>query len=134
MQANIKTEGKFGFLGVLVLTLALIFHFHSLAQDVSIKPEEALQYVGHVKTVCGRVASAHYAASSRGQPTFLNLNKPYPHHVFTVVIWGRDRSKFPTPPESAFRNKDICVTGLITEYQGVPQIVVNEPSQIRVVK
>jgi len=41
-----------------------------------------------METVCGKAASAHYADRRKGQPTFLNLGEPYPHEVFTVVIWA----------------------------------------------
>jgi hypothetical protein len=60
------------------------------------------------------VASANYA---RGQPTFLNLDKPYPQQVFTVVIWGRDRMKFGTP-EKQLADKNICATGMIQLFHG----------------
>jgi hypothetical protein len=91
----------------------------------------AKDHVGEKATVCGDVVSTHYAARSRGNPTFLNLDKPYPDQVFTVVIWGNDRSKF-GDPEQAYRSKHICVTGKISDYKGVPQIVAYEPAQIKV--
>jgi hypothetical protein len=40
------------------------------------------------------VANLHFAAHSRGEPTFLDIDVPYPHQVFTVLIWGEDRAKF----------------------------------------
>ncbi len=82
---------------------------------------EAKDHIGKRATVCGRVASARYAASSRGQPTFLNLDRAYPNHVFTVVIWGRNRAQF-GKPEEKYRDKEICVSGTIESYRGKPQI------------
>jgi hypothetical protein len=41
-------------------------------------------------TVCGKVVSTHYAKSSKGEPTFLNLDEAYPNEVFTILIWGPD--------------------------------------------
>lgn len=61
---------------------------------------EASQHVGERATVCGLVASAHFAAGSRGGPTFLNLDKPYPAQIFTVLIWREDRAKFGSPEVS----------------------------------
>jgi hypothetical protein len=40
--------------------------------------------VGENVTVCGTAASANYATHAKGQPTFLNLDKAYPHQIFTV--------------------------------------------------
>lgn len=95
-----------------------------------IAPVDAIHHVGERATVCGRVASAKYAESSRGSPTFLNLDKPYPNHVFTALIWGSDRSHFSSPPET-LSGTGICVTGTIGIYRGRAQIEVSKPSQIR---
>jgi len=91
---------------------------------------EAKDHIGETATVCGTVASARYASSTKGQPTFLNLDKPYPNQLFTVLIWGEDRSKFGTP-ESEYKGKRICVTGKITEYKGAAEIVATDPQQVR---
>ena len=97
----------------------------------TLKASEAKDHVGEVATVCGTVASAQYAAASRGQPTFLNLDVPYPNQLFTVVIWGSARGRFPEAPEVTYRGKRICVTGQIEAYRGATQIVVAEPTAIR---
>jgi hypothetical protein len=81
--------------------------------------------------VCGLVVSSRYAFSTKGQPTFLNLDEPYPKQVFTILIWGENRSKFRTP-ESDYKGKRICVTGKITEYRSEPEIVADSPKQIAV--
>jgi hypothetical protein len=85
--------------------------------------------VGETATVCGVVASAKFAASSRSQPTFLDMVKPYPNSAFTVVILWGDRPKFETP-ESSLRGKRVCVTGQIHDYRGKPEIVLSDPSQL----
>lgn len=100
-----------------------------MAQE-RITPLEAKDYVGKKVTVCGVVASAKFAAMSKGRPTFLNLDRPYPNQIFTVVIWGKDRDKFGTPPEQTYRGKKICVTGTVSIFRNTPQIVVSDPSQI----
>ena len=110
---------------VIVLWAAL-----GLAQT-SISAAEAKNHVGERATVCGEVASTHYAASSRGNPTFINLDKPYPNQIFAVLIWGTNRPKF-GDPEEAYRGKHICVTGKISDYKGAPEIIAYEPSQIKV--
>jgi hypothetical protein len=81
--------------------------------------------------VCGTVAGTKYAAGTRGQPTFLNLDQPYPNQVFTVLIWGGDRRKFGRP-ESDYQNQRVCASGKISAYRGVPEIVVSDPGQLRV--
>ena len=83
--------------------------------------------------VCGQVVSAHYAAGTKGSPTFLNLDEPYPRQIFTILIWGSDRAKF-GDPESKYGNKKVCVTGLLKDYKGVPEVVAEQPSQIEIQK
>ena len=94
---------------------------------------EAKNHIGDRLTVYGPVVSTNYAFSSKGSPTFLNIGKNYPDpNRFTVVIWGENRGKFSPPPDISYKGKKrIYVTGLIEEYQGVPEIEVTSPSQIQ---
>jgi DNA/RNA endonuclease YhcR with UshA esterase domain len=112
-----------------LLSLALFFGCISCAAQ-TIAATQAKDHVGEKATVCGQVASTHYAARSRGNPTFINLDQPYPNQIFTVLIWGSDRPKFGAP-EQTYSGKAICVTGTITMYRGSPEIIAHEPSQIR---
>lgn len=49
-----------------------------------------------------------------------------------MLIGGADRSKFEKLPEKLYLGKEICVTGMIESYKDKPEIVVTEPSQIRI--
>ena len=113
-------------LSILVLAVAV----SAFAQE-TISASDAAMFIGQQKTVCDTVASAHHATRSKGQPTFLNLGKPYPNQVFTVLVWGSDRSRFEKPPET-LSGKEICVTGMIQSFRGRPEIIVKDPSQIKV--
>jgi len=95
-----------------------------------ITASEAKEHYGETATVCGAVVSARFADTTTRQPTFLNLDRPYPNQVFTIVIWGDNRSKF-GKPEDEFNGKRICVTGKITAYAGLPEIVAEDPKQLR---
>src|SRR5208282_2267310 len=81
----------------------------------TLTPEDATSHTGETATVCGMVASAKFASSSRSRPTFLDLERPYPNAVFTAVIFGDDRPKFGTP-ERSLQGKRICVLGTIRLY------------------
>jgi len=116
---------------VAILTLALLLFVAGACTPKVLTAAQAKDHVGETATVCGKGVSARYSDKSRGQPTFLNLDRPYPNHIFTIVIWGSDRSKFNTP-EDAYRDKQICVTGKFESYQGVPQIIARDPGQIQV--
>ena len=96
--------------------------------------DQAYENVGERATVQGPVVGTRYASGSSGQPTFLNVGKPFPDNDrFTVVIWGDTRDNFPFAPEVEYDNKTICVTGLIETFEGVPQIIADTSSDIEIV-
>ena len=67
------------------MILIFVAALQIIAQE-RISPAEAAKYVGKTATVCGQVASANFSARSRRRPTFLNLDRPYPNHIFTALI------------------------------------------------
>ena len=132
-----KEEGRSGvtrkkrsyllFVSVLLLVPA------STSGQNKLTAAQAKDHLGENATVCGTVASTRYATKSRGTPTFLNLDEPYPKEIFTIVIWGSDRSKC-GDPEAKYASKKVCARGLIKSYRGVPEIEANEPAQIEMQK
>lgn len=115
----------------LVLAALLLAVTAGADEDViRIEASEAAHHIGEFAEVCGQVASTAYLASVGGRPTFLNLERPYPDQLFTVVIWGSNRERFDGRPENIYDGKSICVTGKIVEHKGTPQIVVEDPDQM----
>jgi len=96
-----------------------------------IPAEGAAEFVGREANVCGVVVGARYAENSEGQPTFMYMGADFPRHVFSIRIWGRDRSKWTTPPEQ-LTGMTVCAEGEIRNANGRPEIVVNNPRQMRV--
>lgn len=92
------------------------------ASAQTISPRDASQHIGQHATVCGEIAGEHTAANTRGTPTFINLDKPHPSQVFTILIWGESRAAVGHIPESG----RVCVTGTITEYRSTPEIVLRD--------
>jgi RecG-like helicase len=113
----------------LLILITLVVSAASSASADKITPAQAKDHIGKHATVCGVVASANFAARSSRQPTFLNLDKPYPDHIFTAVIWIEDRPKFGKP--ETLKGKRVCVSGLVEDYRGKPQIVLQEADQLR---
>jgi DNA/RNA endonuclease YhcR with UshA esterase domain len=113
---------------VVIASVTLQAHWGAAATS-TLTSAEASSHTGEAATVCGTVASATYAARSRGSPTFLNLDKAHPDHIFTIVIWRDNRAAFGNP-EMRYSGKRLCVSGVIEDYRGRPEIVVRDPSQI----
>jgi hypothetical protein len=67
--------------------LALLgFCCPAIFADQTLSAFEAAQRTGQRATVCGVVASARFSQRSRGEPTFLNFDNPYPDQDFTVLL------------------------------------------------
>jgi hypothetical protein len=113
-----------GGLGIVSL-LALSASSTALAQSIS--ASEARNHVGERAKVCGKVAGEKTATGSKGQPTFINVDAPYPNQIFTILIWNEDRKSVGELPQLGGR---VCATGTIQDYHGVPEIVVRTSAQL----
>ena len=134
-------KGVIGFMGnvsilswkvpnsILVILFFSFFLNFQVEAKGTINPKDALGYIGTQQTVCGTVANSKYVSASKGQPTFINLDQPYPNHIFTILIWGDSRRNFAFEPENFYRGR-ICVKGIISSYKGRAEIIVTSPDQI----
>ncbi|HEY7802050.1 MAG TPA: hypothetical protein VIE40_05195 [Dehalococcoidia bacterium] len=85
-------------------------------------------------TVVGPVVAAHYDANQTDAPTYLELGAPNPDpKSLSIVVLGGDRSNFPTPPETLYKGKTICVVGVVQTYMQRHAIIVGSPEAISVV-
>lgn len=111
----------------IVLLAVMLVSMAAVSADLT--TSEAAKHVGESATVCGVVASVHTATSSKGSPTFVNLDKPYPNQLFTILIWGDDLAKF-SPAPTSWNSKRVCATGTITLYRNSPEIVARDSGQV----
>ncbi|MCL5772974.1 MAG: DNA-binding protein [Firmicutes bacterium] len=91
--------------------------------------QDAGNYYGHYKTVEGTIVVTHKTEKI----IFLNFSQNWKHD-FTAVIFASDWHKFPPNPETCYKGRKVQVTGLIKEYEGKPEIILNWQSQIKVVE
>lgn len=110
----------------------LIFSASACAQqDDMVRAFEARQHAGEYAMVCGVIASAKYLQNSRGAPTYLNFDKPYPDSEFSAIIFGKNRKNFNPAPETLTGYK-ACVYGKIRMYKGRPQMELVKADQLSV--
>lgn len=88
--------------------------------------KDAAQYIGKTVTICDSV----YSTKALDKLTLINLGGAFPKELVTVVINKEDLGKFTSEPSSMYIGNNICVTGLVTEFKGKPQIVITDPKQI----
>lgn len=112
---------------------------HGQEEEVidALDTETLLAHAGEVKIVEGIVVRSYYAEKSKGKPTFLDFHDPYKEY-FKALIWDDNRDKFiqafPPNPETYFEDKEVRIKGLIETYEGAPEIILNDPSQIWIVQ
>ena len=99
--------------------LLLLVSLPLVAQD-SITPEQAAQYAGQTKTVCGKVSQI----VTKKDKVFINFGGNYPKQVFHLYLTQNLDHNF-----SDYQGKIICATGLIELYRKKPEIT--NPQQIK---
>jgi len=92
---------------------------------------QAGNYYGKEAIVEGKVADAYL---SKKNNVFLNFEKSYPNQCFSAVIFNSDLQKFGENPEKYYNQKTLRIRGRIQEYQGKPEIILKDLSQIEVGK
>lgn len=91
-----------------------------------ISSAEAKNHVGESVVVAGRVAQV----SVREKTVYLNLDQRYPLAPFTAVIFARAMDQFANLP--GLEGKAVEVRGKVIQFQGRPEIVLADKSQLRV--
>lgn len=114
---------------VLIYFFVGIVSLEAQKNTKTISPSEAQNYVGQNVIVKGYVAQV---SKSKGGNVFLNFEKKYPNQIFTAVVFKKNANKFSNIEK--YQGKTVEVSGFIQVYKGKPQIVLEEPSQIKISK
>ena len=86
----------------------------------------ATNYLNQNVIVTDRVAQV----TIRPTIVFLNLNQRYPDSPLTCVIKGTDTNNFSDLRN--YQDKDVEVSGRVTDFQGKPEIVLTATNQIKI--
>jgi micrococcal nuclease len=87
---------------------------------------EAPNHVGEYTCVVGRIDHVNRPKET----TFLNFCPDYKTCPFGAVIFNSDAHKFPNPKQ--YEGQTVEIIGLIRSYQGRPEIILNDPLQIKI--
>lgn len=88
---------------------------------------EAREYIGEQGCITGKVD--HVFTSNKGN-NFLNFCANYKTCPFSAVIFNSDAHKFSNI--KSYGGKTLEITGLIKNYQGRAEIIINDPSQVKI--
>ena len=148
MSSNIDFYKKTGFffLGIILVLVAARFTVLKDSGDSSSQKAEVSSYQGQKsgEVISWREAGKYYGQDvtvegkivktyNSGKACFLNFHPDYKRY-FTAVIFRSAFDRFPKCPENHYNNKKVRVTGTIKEYNGSPEIILNSPSQIKIIK
>lgn len=89
---------------------------------------EARYNVGEVARVYGRVYATWYNRDS--DDLLLFFGGEFPYQEFTMVVPGHIARRYNWRPERYFLGQHILATGLITSYDGSPEMIIRNKSQM----
>jgi micrococcal nuclease len=113
---------------ILITFITLIAGVASAQSKIPAK--EAAKHIGETVMVCDKVYGTKFFDNSG--MTLLDLGGNHPNQYLTVVINKEDRGKFKDKPEDYFKGTNVCVTGKIIDYHGKPEIIVNDPKDLKI--
>ena len=116
-----------------ILIISLVpLSLYTLTYDfIEIPHTSAIQNVGKLRTVCGKVQSTYINYNTASQRIYLNMGREYPNHTFTGLIWySSNKDNFDGRPDKKYKKKDICISGVITTFNEKPQIQIDFENQI----
>ena len=108
------------------LLLAVLAFVAPVQNPPTITPAEAAKHVGEVVVVQGTVSQI---VLSVNLTTHINFGGRYPNHIFTATIFKAKQTLFTAVKD--YEGKVVQVQGLVHLYRGKPEIVLTEPTQIR---
>ena len=85
-------------------------------------------HMGEVRNVYGRVHEVWY--SWKTDEYYMYFGAGYPYQDFTVVLPGNHARRFSMNPEMYFSGRYIWVNGLVSTFDGKPEIMVMRKSQV----
>jgi hypothetical protein len=88
---------------------------------------EAKNYLEETMVVTGKVVRV----TVRSNVVFLSLDQPFPNTPFTAVIFEENASQFGDLQK--LKDQSVEISGPITDYRGMPEIVLESTNQLTVV-
>lgn len=90
--------------------------------------DNAKYYIGEIKSVYGRIYETYY--DEEFNEFYIYLGAPYPNHDFMIVITGSLAAQYSVEPYRYFMDRNIQVTGLITDWNSEPEMIIKYSDQI----
>ncbi|ADL12788.1 thermonuclease family protein [Acetohalobium arabaticum] len=89
--------------------------------------QKADEYIGTKVIVEGEVIDTY----DSGKAVFLNFAEEY-WNTFSAVIFASNLYKFSNNPAQHYLHKEVRIRGRVKDYEESPEIIIEEPKQIRI--
>ena len=91
------------------------------------------QHIGDSVVFCGNVFITRVFKSARAKATILDFQYSLSAPKARAIIWEEDKDKFENLNRDAFyTKKDVCITGVVYLYDGIPYIKLTHQRQVKV--
>jgi TonB family protein len=107
--------------------LPAVFSTFAVAAVPTVTPAEAAQHVGKEVIVEGTIDQI---TTTVNLTTHINFGGRYPNHLFTATILKASQ-KFFAGIKQGFEGRRAQVQGVVRLYRGKPEIMITQPSQLR---
>jgi len=115
---------------ILSLFFCMSISSTSMAEDKN-KEINRTYYINESVEICQAPTELVHLPSVRGEPYFLKYStRDMSETYLTIVIWGRDIPRLEINPVNYFSTGNMCMKGIVSQYNGESQIVVREPGQL----
>lgn len=95
---------------------------------------EARAHIGKTLVVAGPLMKVTQRENVKGNPTWIEIGGSYPSDQrLMIIIWGQQKSNFPTLKTTHLEGKNVCVIGRILNYRGVPQIELTKDDEFMII-
>ncbi|MFZ1321560.1 MAG: hypothetical protein WAT71_08400 [Ignavibacteria bacterium] len=96
--------------------------------DLTVSSEKVKDHIGKLVTVKGIISNVYVSE----KVAYLNFGNKFPKNDFSGVVFAGKFSEF--EDLESFKDKLVEITGSVSVFRNKPQIILNSPDQIKIIK
>ncbi|HET7896170.1 MAG TPA: hypothetical protein VFL47_00825, partial [Flavisolibacter sp.] len=124
-----ENQGSIRRLSALFLATLKEANITSSVKEISVK--DIRNYTGDSVTFCSKIYRTRYFQGSEDGPTLLDVQADFSDPLVNVVILEKDRQEFHNVPETAYLNREVCISGVVRLRNNLPYVVLRNKEQIK---
>ena len=109
----------------------------SFAEPTRVDKSYAKYYIGRDISICDTVS--HVSSPDEPSKPYIIYFEKYngkfrkSDYSFNGIIWSSSAYDIEISPKADLSGRDICISGVVSSYNGVPQIIITKSSQVSIV-